>query len=108
MGEAAPDKTEQRSAERKRVLLTGKIVYGDYRFVVDCIIRDMSKTGVRVKSENPQDIPDEFYLFVKADAKLYPAHAIWKRGKEIGVEFVGEPINLVTTKDPRLNRFAYM
>lgn len=99
---------DQRHDARKRVLRTGKVVYGDYRYVVDCTIRDFSPQGVRLQSPTPQDVPDEFFLFVKADGRLYPSRAMWRKGKDIGVMFTGAPIDLATATDPRLNRFAYM
>ncbi|WP_181708434.1 PilZ domain-containing protein [Chthonobacter rhizosphaerae] len=99
---------ERRTNARKRTLRGGKIVYGDYRFTLDCVVRDMSDEGARLKCEHLTEAPDSFFLFDPNEGILRRAEVRWRRSKEMGVAFEGAPINIHTSPDPRLARFRYL
>ena len=97
---------ERRTTPRKRTLRSAKIVYGDYRYTLDCVIRDVGDGGARLRSAHAADAPNEFHLF---DAgQLQKAAVQWRRGDEMGVRFVGDPVVIHESHDPRLQRFRFM
>lgn len=100
--------SERRSTPRNRTIQGGKIVYGDFRFLVDCVIRDISSSGARLKVEDPSEVPETFHLYDYKHQRLIPAEAVWRSEREVGVRFVGEPINIFESKDHRLARFKFM
>jgi PilZ domain. len=99
---------DKRSTARKRTIKAAKIVFGDYRFVFDCTVRDISAAGARVKSEHSDEVPGEFMLFDVSAATMQPAAVIWRKGKELGISFGGEAFSIHEKNDPRLARFRFM
>ncbi len=100
------DVDERRGGTRKRTLRAAKIVYGDFRYTLDCVIRDRSETGARIRCANSGDAPAAFYLF--ETPMLLRADIAWRRGDELGIRFTGETINVLESVDPRLNRFKFL
>jgi hypothetical protein len=99
---------ERREHTRRRALKAGKAVYGDFRYTIDCIVRDLTPKGVRLKSDHAQEIPNDFFFYDLSDGSLQRSEVIWRTANEIGVQFVGDRINIHETNDPRYARFKYM
>lgn len=110
MAEAANNFTENKRGEaRRRTLKSAKVVFGDYRYVIDCTMRDVSPTGARLKvGAAVSEVPTEFHLFDLSDRSIRRASVVWREGKEIGVRFDSEPVPVHDASDPRLARFRYM
>jgi hypothetical protein len=98
---------EQRRGQRRRVMKGAKIAYGDFVFVRDCSLRDVSATGARISSVAAHEIPEEFYLIFLADRLMRNARVVWRGKNELGVEFDGEPRSLMADGDPRLRQFKF-
>lgn len=96
----------RRITQRRRTLRAAKIVFGDFRYTLDCIIRDRGDDGARVRCANGSDAPDEFYLF--DSGQLQKVEVRWRRNDEMGLHFLGEPILVHESQDPRLSRFRFM
>jgi hypothetical protein len=99
---------EKRQETRKRTLRSAKIVYGDYRYVIDCLIREHSESGVRVKLLGEGEIPTECHLFDSNDRSIRRVSIAWRKEQELGLHFEGEPVLVHEAADPRLARFRYM
>ena len=56
---------ETRRAPRRRVLKSGSITFGGS--AIDCVLRNVSKTGAALEVTSPIGIPDQFVLVVPAD-----------------------------------------
>lgn len=56
---------ERRKYFRKEVNLTGGFIYGENKGVSPMIIRDMSRTGLRIEIGNPEGIKLDDKLFVE-------------------------------------------
>ncbi|MBU6299677.1 MAG: PilZ domain-containing protein [Alphaproteobacteria bacterium] len=67
----------KRREPRKRVLLSGKIVYRDGAASVDCAILDHPGTGARVRIPRGQTIPSRFHLIDIRNRKAYEAVVVW-------------------------------
>lgn len=92
MGSGSDDKSlpplaERRPKQRKRVLLTGIVAYGDGAYSFDCTIRNLSETGARVMVGTNTQLPQGFYLINVRDRVAYDARPVWIRGAEVGVIF---------------------
>jgi hypothetical protein len=99
---------ERRKAPRRRTLKGAKACFGDYRYSFDCIVRNLSEDGALVRSDHSLEIPDDFYLFDPNDLSLQKAEVVWRTERDLGVRFLGEPLNVHTSLDPKLARFRFM
>ncbi|WP_068312429.1 PilZ domain-containing protein [Polycladidibacter hongkongensis] len=86
--------SERRQSQRKRTLKEGRIVFGDNSVVYDCIVRDLSAIGAKLKMESTQGIPEEFQLFLVHTRQKVKVETRWRTANELGVEFIGEPEQL--------------
>ncbi len=77
---------DNRADSRRRVLLTGKLTYGD-GFSLDCPIRDESETGARV-IVGAQVLPKSVVLVSVTRGVAHEAEVVWRRGKEAGLRFI--------------------
>lgn len=82
---------EKRLHPRRRVIKSGKVLFHDGFSTFDCVIRDVSDAGAKLKAETPQFIPDEIELLVDQQELIYPCAVLWRRGSELGVRFTGAP-----------------
>ena len=82
---------DRRDERRARVLKAGKLVYDRRHSVIDCIIRDISPLGARIRTTQILVIPDELELLVVSDAELHPAKVLWRSYTECGLLFTGSP-----------------
>jgi hypothetical protein len=78
---------EQRKAPRKKVLLTGKVIYGDGAHVMDCTIRDLSATGARITLAQGRTVPERAYLLDMINRVAYEAVVVSQRAGGFGLKF---------------------
>ncbi len=88
---------EQRRSRRPRVLLAGRIVYGEAQLTVDCSIRDLTPEGARLKLAGTAVLPQKVSLIELGPGLAHECEVSWRRMPEIGVRFLstqslkGEP-----------------
>jgi two-component system cell cycle response regulator len=90
-----------RDAARPRVLLSGKIIFAEGGQCMDCAIRDLSKTGARVRLNSNLPLPGELYLVELRSGIAFECRVAWRRLPEVGLQFLAN-YNLETDNDPRL------
>jgi hypothetical protein len=57
-----------------------------------CRLVDISANGARLIVENAESTPDSFNLLLSRFGRpYYRCNVIWKRGNEMGVEFLASP-----------------
>lgn len=78
---------EQRKSPRKKVLLTGKVIYGEGVHVYDCTIRDISATGARITLAQGRAIPAAVYLLDMGNRMAYEAAVVSQRAGGFGLKF---------------------
>ncbi|SDQ94689.1 PilZ domain-containing protein [Pseudovibrio sp. Tun.PSC04-5.I4] len=88
--DSAAENADRRRIHRRRTLKEGRIVFASQSMIFDCIIRDLSDYGARVKLETTIDIPDEFMLYLVHLRQRVKAEVRWRTADTLGVEFVGE------------------
>ena len=87
----ASDAADKRSAPRRRVLKGAVAAYNDRHCTIPCIVRDISATGARIRSDGTLTIPDSFELIIDLDGTEADCEVVWRKGIEIGVRFLGVP-----------------
>jgi hypothetical protein len=98
--------SDRRVAPRRRVMKGAKITFGDFIYVRDCSVRDISETGARISVVGASEIPKEFYLVLMTERSMRKVHVAWRKGDTLGIIFEGEAENLALNKDPRLKQFC--
>ena len=77
----------RRQNVRGRTLRTGKLFFGGFqKTVIDCLVRDLSETGVRIETAVLIDAPEIAFLQIQDDI-IGPMKKRWATGNEIGFEF---------------------
>ena len=92
---------DARDAMRRRVLLSGKIAYGDGAFSLDCSIRDQSQSGARLGIRGSTVLPKSFYLIDLRAGTAYDCELVWRNATQAGVKFHGMLMH-TEIKDPNL------
>jgi len=78
---------DSRSEFRRRTLKSGKIIFNNLQSILDCTIRNLSKTGCRIIVPNQADFPAEFELQLPGSDEKFQCQVIWRKHHEAGVKF---------------------
>ena len=87
-----PGRVERRASQRVRRYKAAKLAFknkNDNQTVVDCMLRDISVTGARVRLKSLFDGPKLVILEVVADFTC-SADVMWYRDNELGLRFRDE------------------
>jgi hypothetical protein len=79
--------SERRSGSRQKSFLQGRIFFNNRRTSVDCLIRDFSEHGARLKFSGMTATPDVVELYIPNKDESYRAKVQWRNADEIGVGF---------------------
>ncbi|MEE9313293.1 MAG: PilZ domain-containing protein [Rhizobiaceae bacterium] len=79
---------ERRSSTRQRMLKSGTVSPDGRLSVFDCVVKNMSETGARIKVQAQQSIPNELIFMLKGSSIKADARVIWRHEKEIGLQFI--------------------
>jgi hypothetical protein len=79
--------TERRSGSRKKSFLQGRIFFNNRRNSADCLVRDFSERGARLKFSSMIATPDVMELYIPSRDESYRAKVQWRNSDEIGVGF---------------------
>ena len=93
---------DRRATARRRVLLTGKLVFPHHALTADCTIRDISANGARIAVSAEAAFPDP-YLIVVRDAVVHKSKTAWHEGGLAGLTF-GQTVDLTEDPPPHLQR----
>jgi hypothetical protein len=77
----------RRLNERRKTLLSAKLVLGDMSSVIDCFVRDLSDSGARVALAAPVQLPQVFVLRFN-NGTYHRCRVMRRKGLEIGVQFL--------------------
>ena len=85
----SPMREERRRSPRHRLYRAAKIKLGAGIPPRDCLVIDVSDGGVRVFLDG-FDVPDGFLLLLSCDGVVREGmyKVVWRRGHEVGAEFV--------------------
>ena len=77
---------ERRRYPRIRVQKAAKIVIGTMS-VLECMVRDLSSTGVRIEIKDAAGLPDAVDVTFDGGRTFRPCRRRWRRPTETGLEF---------------------
>lgn len=80
---------ERRAAPRVSVIKGGLLSGTDIFEPITCTVRDLSASGALIRTTFPAGIPDLFDLQLVAENVSFACRVAWRRGDEMGVEFLG-------------------
>ncbi len=78
---------ERRTLLRKRSFLQGRLYFNNRRSSLDCLVRDISNQGAKLKVSDSVAIPEIVELHIPNKDETYRAKVQWRTGLEIGVTF---------------------
>jgi hypothetical protein len=81
---------ERRSSGRQKSFLQGRIYFNNRRSSVDCLIRDYSETGAKLKFSESIAVPEAIELYIPNKEEIHRARVEWRSGNEMGISFVDE------------------
>jgi hypothetical protein len=99
--------TDNRVQLRRRVLKTGKILFGQGACMLDCTIKNISDEGAMLQIENSISVPDEFQLFEPSALLLHEVRVVRRGNQVIGVAITATR-SISESVDPRLRRLRTM
>ncbi len=82
-----PLSEDRRNTPRKRMLKSGSVSPDGLTLIYDCIVRNMSDTGARIKVQAQHVIPSTLIFSLKGSSLTANARVIWRNDKELGLEF---------------------
>ena len=68
-----------------RCLLGAKIEFNEHKSIMDCVVRDQSEHGMRIKLPQAAPIPVEFDLHVLDRDQKHKMRVMWRAGDDIGL-----------------------
>lgn len=86
-----------RAVERTAMLKGGTIFFDGK--VTPCVVRALSEQGARLQVYAPERLPTRFRLFVELNRMDVGCELVWRKGKEVGVQFTGPPL-LSSAEEP--------
>jgi len=78
---------ERRLSTRQKSFLQGRIYFNNRRSTVDCLVRDYSETGARLKFSETAAVPEAIELYIPNKEEIHRARVEWRSGDEMGVSF---------------------
>ncbi len=78
---------ELRKAVRKKVLLTGKVIWDGGAHILDCSILDLSATGARITLSQSKVMPEKIILLDIANRMAHQATVVSERAGGFGLKF---------------------
>ena len=88
--EPASASADLRKEPRQRVLLGGKLIYGDGRFTLDFMFRNKSPGGALIKLPPGQVVPDHFQLIEFRSGMAYDCVVARRDYPLLGVRITAE------------------
>jgi hypothetical protein len=78
---------DKRQTKRRTIGATAYIRLGAFA-TRPCTVLDLSDTGVRISIESVTKIPARFTLLISKNTQSRSACVKWRRGNQIGAEFI--------------------
>ena len=90
----------RRSRPRVRSFLQGRIYFNKRNSSLDCLVRDLSEDGARLKVSSSVALPEVIELHLPNKNESHQATLQWRTGDEIGVSFGVVRDSPLSTSDP--------
>jgi hypothetical protein len=84
---------ERRGIVRQKSLLQARIYLNHRRSSIDCVLRDATKAGGRLKLHESTALPKFFEIYVPSKDRYLQARTVWHRGHYVGVSWEEEELD---------------
>jgi hypothetical protein len=78
---------DKRKWDRRRIFLRGFVRFPQNNNTVDCIVRDISERGAKLRFKRATSIPDGFELHIPSKGQIVPSRLAWVDNCEAGISF---------------------
>jgi hypothetical protein len=76
-------------SDRQRTILRGKVVFGLLASrSLDCVIRDLSPSGAKIRLAGPELLPNVVWLLDLCRGQASEAQVVWARDRDAGLKFL--------------------
>ncbi|KAA5597269.1 PilZ domain-containing protein [Blastochloris sulfoviridis] len=82
--------TERRQQYRDRTLRGARIAFGNMSITMDCVVRDLTPGGARLRLPSTIGVPSMFHLLHERDGSIRRCRLAWRTETEVGVEFIDQ------------------
>lgn len=79
---------ERRLSSRQKSYLQGRIYFNNRRTSVDCLVRDLSEAGARIRLSEAVVTPEVMELYILNREEVRRARVEWRHSNEMGVAFI--------------------
>lgn len=86
---------------RHRTLKSGLIKYANGSITANCVVRDLSTTGAKLKIDTDILVPDRFQLEIPMDSLLVNCVVRWRAAHVLGIQFEG-PMEVYERRDKQV------
>lgn len=86
---------DRRGERRGRTYLGGQVAFNDRWCTIDCLVRNMSRSGARLEFPNTVLVPSDVELLIPLRGNSRRAHVIWKQPRALGISFLDEDTGTV-------------
>lgn len=92
---------DQRKEQRDLTAWPGRIAFASGAQLLECTIRDISRSGARLTLADARALPRAFELLIVPTGEIFQATLKWRRGSQAGVHFAGKNDFLTWPTAPR-------
>ena len=91
------DFREKRSERRRKIFLRAKVsgTGAGATKAIDCIIRDVSRSGCKLESEDINDLANDLCLAINGFRETIRGHIVWRDGNYAGVRFIRDAADVL-------------
>ena len=89
--DTSTDNGDKRSAPRRRALKAGMISMNNGNITLPCLVRDISDTGAKIRTDVNRHPSDSFTLSIDLDGLVAHCEVVWREGQQLGVRFTSAP-----------------
>ena len=90
--------TERRRQYRDRTLRGARIAFGNMSITIDCVVRDLTPRGARLRMPSTVGVPSVFHLLHQRDGAIQRCKVAWRTETEVGVEFIDQAASAVAAQ----------
>ena len=80
---------KHRKEKRLRTIKAGQIIFYLDNCIVKCVVRDLSKNGAKLQTDNAIDCPDNFKLVLQ-EGPTFDCFVTWRKANLLGVRFANK------------------
>lgn len=78
---------DKRKSDRQRLFLRGFIRIPHSNATIDCVVRDVSQTGAKLRFRCAPQITEFFELHIPAKGQVVQSRLVWIDDCEVGISF---------------------